>query len=295
MNTSHNQRDDGQEELPTVSQVIRASVDAAQAARPQKPEKNDDERISLFWRVFGGTILSISALVVVTLYNNITNTLADLRSEVNKINEARADLIRKDEFNSRMSSNWERMQALQKDANAQSTTLTGLKTEYDGLKERVTHQGVETEVAKKEATTALDALKKEQVTVSDAVKKTDAAIDALKERLATLGTDLRIARDDVQRVRSDLDRDVAMDVGNRDRQAAQLKQYEEAMKELQHGLQDCREKLARLEGLYGPPAQGTPMPKRVGPPQPAPPAGNGKPAPNKATGGKVETEPDDEM
>ena len=55
----------------------------------------------MFWRVFGGTILSIFALVAVTLYNNQTNTINELRSEVNRSNEARAELVKKEEFNSR--------------------------------------------------------------------------------------------------------------------------------------------------------------------------------------------------
>ena len=37
--------------------------------------------MSLFWRVFGGTILSIVALAAVTLYNNLSNGISDLRAE----------------------------------------------------------------------------------------------------------------------------------------------------------------------------------------------------------------------
>ena len=47
-------------------------------------EKRDEERISLFWRVFGGTILSIVALIFITLYNNLANAVSDLRNDLGR-------------------------------------------------------------------------------------------------------------------------------------------------------------------------------------------------------------------
>src|SRR5438132_9997852 len=59
-----------------------------------------EERIGVFWRVFGGTLLSIVALVCVTVYQQFTSTINELRNDVNHLNESRADLLKKDEFNS---------------------------------------------------------------------------------------------------------------------------------------------------------------------------------------------------
>src|SRR5262249_33870355 len=56
---------------------------------------------SLFWRVCGGTLLSIAALVVVTAYQQLSGAINDLREQIAKVNEARADLVKKDEVNAR--------------------------------------------------------------------------------------------------------------------------------------------------------------------------------------------------
>ena len=72
-----------------------------------------EERISLFWRVFGGTLLSIAALVVVTLYQQFSNNLVELRNDMIHLNEARADLVKKDDFNNRLTSVWNGMKDLQ--------------------------------------------------------------------------------------------------------------------------------------------------------------------------------------
>jgi hypothetical protein len=97
-----------------------ASVLAAETLRrgAERPPASTDtakgeERISLFWRVFGGTILSIAALVVITVYNQFSSTLTDLRKEMNQLYENRAELLRKDEFNNRLTSVWNSMKELQ--------------------------------------------------------------------------------------------------------------------------------------------------------------------------------------
>jgi hypothetical protein len=79
---------------------------ATAATRPESPPGRGDERISLFWRVFGGTLLSIAALVLVTLYQQFTSSINELRGDVVRLNEARGDLVKKDEFNSRLATVW---------------------------------------------------------------------------------------------------------------------------------------------------------------------------------------------
>jgi hypothetical protein len=80
---------------------------AAAGPRPADPAPaKGEERLSLFWRVFGGTLLSIAALVVVTLYQQFASSINDLRHDIARLNEADANLVKKDEFNARTSSLW---------------------------------------------------------------------------------------------------------------------------------------------------------------------------------------------
>jgi chromosome segregation ATPase len=241
--------------MPDNTPVVAAAMRAAET----EPAKKDEERYSLFWRLFGGTVLSIAALVGITLYNNLSSNIAELRGEVNRANEARtnavtelradlsrasearADLIRKDEFNSRLSNNWDRVQAVQQQYTAVNATLTSLKTELDGIKDRTGRQSLD-----------LEAMKKDQSATTDALKKDVAALDTLKEKLATLVADLKTTRDDVQKLTNSVDRNQAYDLERKAHRDGQYKQTEETLKELQRGLQDCREKLARLEGQYAP-------------------------------------------
>jgi chromosome segregation ATPase len=79
-----------------------------------------------------------------------------------------------------------------------------------------------------------------------------AVLEVMKERLALTAGDLKAARDELVKLRQDVDKNQAYDLERRDRRDTQFKQLDETLKEFQKGLQDCREKLARLEGQYGP-------------------------------------------
>lgn len=245
-------RDSPTDDTALVAQTFRAAADVAQSPSDSKPEKKtDDEKMSLFWRVFGGTILSICALVAVTLFNNLNSTIGELRAEINKANEARAlavaEMVRKEEFQSRMTSSWDRVQNLQQQNNAQNATLTSLRTEIDGLKERLARQATDGEAVRKDSAASVETVKKDL-----------ASLEVLKERLAALALETKAGRDDLSKLRADVDKNQAYDFERRDRRDAQYKQIDESLKELQKGLQDCREKLARLEGQYGPTAPATP-------------------------------------
>jgi predicted nucleic acid-binding Zn-ribbon protein len=219
-----------------------AEVEAARAAHHPgaKAAEAGDERMSLFWRVFGGTILSMITLGAITLYNSISSNIAELRAELNREREARTELVRKDEFNSRTTTQYERIRS-----------LDGLKADFEGLKERVSGNAA-----------ALDALKKEVAAGSDAAKKDAAALEVLKEKFAAAAADAKALRDEVVRVQKEQDRNQASDLERKASGDAQQKQIGETLKEVQKGLQDCREKLARLEaarepkGAAGPAAGG---------------------------------------
>jgi hypothetical protein len=98
-------------------------------AQPQKSE----EKLPLFWRVFGGTMLSIAALVCITVYQQFNTGLYDLRKEINAQHEARADLIKKDELNTRLTPMW----AAIKDAQASNSELAALKERCSQLQEQL--------------------------------------------------------------------------------------------------------------------------------------------------------------
>src|SRR5262249_28098877 len=71
-----------------------------------RPEPRSEEKISLFWRVFGGTLLSIAALVCMTVYQQFSGSLQDLRGELNRIHETHGDMVKKEEFSARTTSIW---------------------------------------------------------------------------------------------------------------------------------------------------------------------------------------------
>jgi DNA repair exonuclease SbcCD ATPase subunit len=258
------------DDTAVVVEALRLGGEAPKAATA-KPE---DEKISLFWRVFGGTILSITALVGITLFNNLMTTITELRSEINKLNEHRAELVKKDEFNTRMTSNWERIQGLQSQNNTQNAALTSYRTELDGHKERLTKQATDIEAARKEAGAVAEGLKKETAAAVEGLKKEVAAIEILKEKIGTLVADAKLHRDDYQKLRQDVDKNQTADQERKARRDEQYKEVERALKEMQAAIQDCQVKLARLEGQTGtkpepkPPAGRPPARERVGPPKP---------------------------
>ncbi len=105
-NQERQDRDTAVQRAPALTILAAEALrGAALGARPAEPAKSD-ERMSLFWRVFGGTLLSIAALVLVTLYQQFTSSVNDLRHDVARLNEADANLVKKDEFNARTGSLW---------------------------------------------------------------------------------------------------------------------------------------------------------------------------------------------
>jgi hypothetical protein len=85
------------------------------------------EGFSTLWKVFGGTLLSIAALVAISLcqyFNGRLNALqadssyqnTDLRKDLGRLCEAQTEFLKKDEFNTRLKSVWDGMKELQENA-----------------------------------------------------------------------------------------------------------------------------------------------------------------------------------
>jgi hypothetical protein len=72
----------------------------------QKSGEKAEEKISTFWRVFGGTILSITALSVISAYQSLANGIHDVRADIGHLREESGNYIKKDEFNNRATTIW---------------------------------------------------------------------------------------------------------------------------------------------------------------------------------------------
>jgi hypothetical protein len=113
-----------------AAEALRNAAAVGLPAAPAKPE----ERLPVFWRVFGATLLSIAALIVITLCQHFSNSLNELRAELGhlcedlhkdlaRLSESHGRLIPKEEFNTRLTSVWNSL----KDLQALSVTVAALK------------------------------------------------------------------------------------------------------------------------------------------------------------------------
>ena len=263
------QRRGDEEEIDRTSELaaLETARSASESCSKADPKK-DEERVSIFWRLFGGTILSIVALVSITLYNNMASSISDLRADLSREREARAELVKKDEYTTRVTAVYERMRS-----------IDTVKVELEGLKEKVGTNGTAVEAAKRDTAAAIEGVKKdtagaiegvkkdaaavadsikkdaasvevlkERVALLESIKKDVAGLDAIKERLVTTAAELKTTRDEVSKLHADVERNKTYDTERKNSRDAQYKQIDETLKELQKGLQTCREKLARMEG-----------------------------------------------
>src|SRR5579864_4241006 len=68
------------------------------------------EKISLFWQIFGGTVVSVIALMAITAFTQLSGNANDLRRDLNQV---QVDLVRKDDLNARLSALWAGVKDLQ--------------------------------------------------------------------------------------------------------------------------------------------------------------------------------------
>jgi chromosome segregation ATPase len=62
--------------------------------------------MNTFWRVFGGTILSIIVLILITICNQFSTSLSDLRRDLNQQSEARSEFVKKADLDRSLTSVW---------------------------------------------------------------------------------------------------------------------------------------------------------------------------------------------
>jgi septal ring factor EnvC (AmiA/AmiB activator) len=90
---------------------------------PAHPEKSSEERVSLFWRIFGGTLLSIVALVCITIVQQLFASMSELRNNLVHLQEAQSGLVKKDEYATRSTNMWNSI----REAQALKETIVSLK------------------------------------------------------------------------------------------------------------------------------------------------------------------------
>ena len=132
MLTNRDDKQDALVRLPSTALVTAEALRGAPALGCEPPAKTE-EKMPLIWRVFGGTMLSICALACITVYQQFNNGISDLRRDWANEHEARADLVKKDELNTRLAPLWNGV----KDAHALSAEITALKERCTLLQEQL--------------------------------------------------------------------------------------------------------------------------------------------------------------
>jgi hypothetical protein len=194
-------RNDQRPAPPPEAPVLAAETLRNAAAAPAAPAKGE-ERGSVFWRVCGGTVLSIVALVAVTLYQQLSAGVNELRSSVAAINtdlrkdltqlgQAHADVVKKDEFNGRLTTVWASIKELQPLAGA-----VGSLKERALVRDQQEKADAEVKEQLRKQVTALEAavtVLKERLTVREQQAKEEQArrelvqeLQQLRERLANV-------------------------------------------------------------------------------------------------------------
>jgi hypothetical protein len=173
-------RSDSCEHLAPLAAAETLRSSAASSARAETA-KSGDEKVSLFWRVFGGTILSIAALVAITAYQSQSNSIHDLRMDLSRANEARAELVKKDEYTAARGKIWDKIQEVQKDL----SQIDQLKTRIGGFDEQ--SKSVQAILQSVAALQEKSLLRDQQAKQADEERKELAKeIQALRERLAKI-------------------------------------------------------------------------------------------------------------
>jgi cell division protein FtsB len=200
-----------------AAESLRNSAAPGEAAAPAP---RADDRISAFWRIFGGTVLSIVTLIILTAFQQLSASLSNMNSKIEQLKDNSTKFVEKEEFSNRMTRFWD--------------NVKGPTAEVPALKAQVAAQDAqfkEAEKERKELCKEIQALKgghdkfveKEEFSSRmtrfwDNIKGPAADVPALKAQVAT--------------------------------QDAQLKEAEKERKELCKEVQALRERLAGLEAHH---------------------------------------------
>jgi hypothetical protein len=149
-----------------VSEVLRR-------AGPRTDPPADQEKMSLFWQIFGGTIVSVVALILITAYTQITSAAMELRRDVNRL---QAEVITKDDLNGRLTAVWNTV----KDLQATKNSLSSLQEQVHALNQDLGARTKADEDRRRELQRQLD--------------EQSRRLQALAERVAAVEATCRAAR-----------------------------------------------------------------------------------------------------
>jgi chromosome segregation ATPase len=268
------------EGLILSAETLRSS--SSRGAKDEPPGKSGDEKISIFWRVFGGTILSICALVGITVYQSIAGNIHDLRNdlsqvkesrgdftkkdefatlraEVGSIREAKGDLVRKEDFSSSKTQIWNRFTDVEKNVGSITSSLADLKANLN-------HYDNELKGFKTEKDSILTACKAEMGALKDKLTVVEQQIKSVEQAQHTVEADRKAQEGLVGSVAALQAKSASRDF--------QLRGADDERKDLARQISELRERLAKMEAHheYRPPAPTQP------PASPAPQTPPEKPA-----------------
>jgi hypothetical protein len=137
MPLTRERRDDQHADFPSPhDQTLQGGEtlrSAGVSAVPTDGATKKEEQLSTFWRLFGGTLLSIAALVCITLYQQLSSSIAELRSDINRLNEGYAAFVKNDDLNTRLTSLWGGIKELK----AESVRVSTLSEKSATLEQQV--------------------------------------------------------------------------------------------------------------------------------------------------------------
>lgn len=150
---------------------------------PKSKREHEEEHTPLWIKIFGGSILSIAFLCVITLTGYIVSNMNSLQSQVNAVN---ADMITKKEFAERQKSVWESQKLC-------NDNLGGVKERLNAIEQLAKERQLWME--------------KYEAKIADQAKAMDAAnkeIAAQKERANSAETQLKQMREEYQVLQKDM-------------------------------------------------------------------------------------------
>lgn len=219
-------RNDSSEQVfPLLATETLRSPKSHSMPKETATNKSGDEKISLFWRIFGGTIVSIVALLFITAYQSISSSIHDLRTELSQLREAKGDFVKKDEYSNTRSKVWEKLQDLDKQLGATAAPLVQIKDRLSQLEDQT-------------KTTTLERKDMHELQAT------------IKERMVQFEQQLnqgKMTQKDLQSVLQTIsglqEKSVLRD--------QQIKQLEDERKDLMKEVQSLRERLVRVEATNG--------------------------------------------
>jgi hypothetical protein len=106
------------------SQVLAVETLRNAGSKGAEEKGAEEKGVPMIWRIFGGTLLSITALVAITLYSQLSNRIESLSDSTAKKFETVSDnLVKKQEFFDSRKGLWDYVQTLRKDTLAGDVEL----------------------------------------------------------------------------------------------------------------------------------------------------------------------------